>query len=220
MTQSTHEARRRHRREAILEIARTSFFEHGYAGTSMSSIAASLGGSKTTLWSCFPSKEDLFAAVLEGETGRFRMGVLEALDQDGPLVDSLRRFCRAFLRKLLSPDILRLNRLVISEVERFPEVGRIFFEHGPKETGQRLSEYLHSAMERGQLRKADPLLAAQQLTSLCQARSHMRCLWNVGTPPRAEEIDADVETALDTFLRAYLICPETAALETAAPETA
>lgn len=183
MTQSSHEARRRHRRESIIEIARASFFEHGYAGTSMSSIAASLGGSKTTLWSYFPSKEDLFAAVLEGEIGRFRIGVLEVLDQDGPLVETLRRFCRAFLRKLMSPDILRLNRLVISEAERFPEVGRIFFECGPKETGQRLSEYLRRAMDRGLLREADPLLVAQQLLHLCQARSHMRCLWNVGTPP-------------------------------------
>ena len=39
--------------------------EHGYQGTSMSRIAAAVGGSKGTLYSYFQNKEELFAAYME-----------------------------------------------------------------------------------------------------------------------------------------------------------
>src|SRR4026208_346391 len=65
---SRREARRRDRRGAIIGVARRSFLNNGYAATTMSSIAAELGGSKGTLWSYFPGKEELFAAVLRETT--------------------------------------------------------------------------------------------------------------------------------------------------------
>src|SRR3546814_17201673 len=53
------------RRKAFVDAARELFFANGYAGTTMSSIASKVGGSKTTLWTYFPSMEDLFAAVVD-----------------------------------------------------------------------------------------------------------------------------------------------------------
>src|SRR3546814_10314431 len=55
------------RRKAFVDAAREGFFANGYAGTTMSSIASTVGGSKTTLWSYFPSKEALFEAVVRSE---------------------------------------------------------------------------------------------------------------------------------------------------------
>src|SRR5947208_8772182 len=55
------------RRDAIVAIAREAFAADGYAGTSMSSIAARLGGSKGTLYSYFKSKEELFIAVVQSK---------------------------------------------------------------------------------------------------------------------------------------------------------
>src|SRR3546814_14826440 len=53
------------RRKAFVEAARKGFLANGYAGTTMSSIASAVGGSKTTLWTYFPSKEALFEAVVD-----------------------------------------------------------------------------------------------------------------------------------------------------------
>ncbi|HEY2834957.1 MAG TPA: helix-turn-helix domain-containing protein, partial [Rhizomicrobium sp.] len=53
------------RREAILKVAHTAFLSDGYAATSMSAIAAKVGGSKATLYYYFPSKEELFLAVID-----------------------------------------------------------------------------------------------------------------------------------------------------------
>lgn len=174
--------------------------KHGYAGTTMSGIAAALGGSKTTLWSYFPTKEALFAAVIDEEIGRFRGELLGVFDLSGSLEDTLRRFCTALLGKMLQPDSIRLHRIIIGEAERFPEIGRIFFERAPKQTQKRLAAYLEEAMERGELRKADPLLAARQLTTLIQPNFMLR-LWKVNTG----RIDpaAEAATAVETFLRAY-----------------
>ena len=58
------------RRAAMLEIARAAFLREGYAAASMAEIAAKIGGSKATLYSYFPSKKDLFAAVIEEEVRR------------------------------------------------------------------------------------------------------------------------------------------------------
>jgi hypothetical protein len=55
-------------------------------------------------------------------------------------------------------------------------------------------------MRRGELRNADPMLAALQLIALLQARLYFVRLWNVGAPI---DVEADVEAAVDTFVRAY-----------------
>lgn len=194
------EIRREERRRAILRCARASIMKHGYAGTTMSGIAAALGGSKTTLWSYFPTKEAVFGAVIDEEIGRFREELLGIFDLSGSVEATLRRFCTALLTKILQPDTIRLHRVIIGEAERFPEIGRIFYEHAPKQTQERLAAYLSEAMRRGELREADPLLAARQLTMLIQP-SFMLQLWKVNVG----RIDASSEaaTAVDTFLRAY-----------------
>jgi AcrR family transcriptional regulator len=197
---SRRELRRQDRRQQILKAARASFMEHGYAATSMSAIAADLGGSKTTLWSYFPSKEELFGAVLEEEIGRFRAELLAMLDLSGSVGETLRRFCRALLGKISAPDSIRLHRIIAAEAGRFPELGRIFYERAPRHTQEKLAAFLGEAMKRGELRRADPILAAQQLLALLQARLYTFRLWNIAV---ATDPDGDVEVAVDTFVRAY-----------------
>jgi AcrR family transcriptional regulator len=197
---SRRELRRQDRRQQILAAARASFMEHGYAATSMSAIAAQLGGSKTTLWTYFPSKAELFGAVLEEEIGRFRAELLAMLDLSGSVEETLRPFCRALLGKISAPESIRLHRIIAAEAGRFPELGRIFYERAPRHTQEKLAAFLAEAMNRNELRSADPLLAAQQLLALLQARLYTFRLWNIAMPV---ESDGDVEAALDTFLRAY-----------------
>ena len=60
----------------IIAVAREHFFEKGFEGASMSAIAAQLGGSKRTLWSYFPSKEELFVITREDS---YRLSVAIAI---------------------------------------------------------------------------------------------------------------------------------------------
>lgn len=200
---SRREARRQSRQEAIVEVAGPWFLEHGYAGTTMSAIAAELGGSKGTLWSYFPSKEALFSAVVEHVTAEFREQIMLALNPSDDLGQVMRTFCRQFLAKVTSQEAIALHRLIAAEVGRFPEVGRIFYDRGPRVTQQLLADFLGDAMDRGLLRKDDPAAAGRNLIGMCLYGVHQKMLLGVIEGASPESIAKDAERAADVFLRAY-----------------
>lgn len=196
------EARRSERRQAILAIARRSFFELGYSATSMSAISAELGGSKATLWSHFPSKEELFAAVLDQETTAYRQTLTDLLQPTEDLAGTILAFCRSFIAKLVSPEAIRLHRLICAEAERFPEIGTIFHERAPCATQRLIANFLASQIASGTLRPVDPLRAARALASLCMGGAHQRMLW--GQPPASdEELEAEAIFAAESFMAAF-----------------
>ncbi|WP_420144614.1 TetR/AcrR family transcriptional regulator C-terminal domain-containing protein [Sphingobium sp.] len=200
---SKREARKQDRRDAILTVAQDYFLEHGFAGTTMSGIAAKLGGSKGTLWSHFPSKEALFAAVLDRAAKAYRARLSQLLDPDGPLEQTLRTACRSLVEKVTSSEAGALHRLIISEGRRFPQLGQIFFDLAPQNTRLLLAEFLKGAMERGQIRPADPIDAARALMALCMSGCHQQMLIGRLDRPVPQDIAADADFAVDIFLRAY-----------------
>lgn len=200
---SRREANRLSRREAILDVAKGSFLNQGYAAATMSAIAAELGGSKGTLWSYFPSKEALFTAVIDRATEEFRQQLTLVLNPADDLEVALVRFCRHYLTRVMSADGVALHRLVVAEASRFPEVGKIFYERGPRQTHLLLARFIADAQDRGRLQGIDPIHAAQQLTWLCMAGHYQMLLTGAADMVTAEDIAVDVDAAMTTFLRAY-----------------
>lgn len=194
------EARKEERREAILEIAKREFLDHGYSGASMSAISAELGGSKGTLWSYFPSKEELFAAVLDHATREYRSQLANVLKPGEDLRAVVPQFCRGFIAKISSSDGVRLHRLIASEVGRFPEVGDIFYRRAPQPTQQLLADFFERAMDAGTLRREDPLFAARILASLCLG-VQQRVMW--GQELSAAERDGEADRIAEVFMRAF-----------------
>jgi TetR/AcrR family transcriptional repressor of mexJK operon len=201
-TETRRDKNREARRAAIVAVARTAFLEQGYAATSMSTIATQLGGSKGTLWAYFPSKEDLFAAVLDAVTASFRQNLDDALRPGRDCHTTLLDFSQRFLLKMLNPDTIRLHRLIVGEGGRFPEIGRLFYARGPQFVLERLSEYIRGRMEAGELRVDDPMQAAMNLIQLTQMQHNLR-LWGVVGIPTIEELHDHAAKALDLFNRAY-----------------
>lgn len=197
------EARRRDRQDMILTVAQRYFMEHGYAGTTMSGIAATLGGSKGTLWNYYPSKEQLFAAVLDRVARAYRAQLSQILDLDADFAQTLHRACISLIGKVTSPEAIALHRLIISEGGRFPELSQIFFELAPRNTRALMAQFLESAMARGQLRRADPVDAARALMALTMAGSHQQLLMGQIAAPDPAGIEQDAIFAVDLFLRAY-----------------
>lgn len=201
LSPSRREARKADRRRAILDVAERSFLERGYAATSMSTIAAELGGSKTTLWSYFPSKEALFAAVLDAQIDHFQGALDEALLSTGGTRASLTRFGRVFLAKVISPGSIALHRLIVAEAGRFPSVGAAFASRGPLRVRDRLTRWVGEEMAAGRLRQGDATVAARQFIALCQASSYPAKLWC--SLEGVADIDAEVSAAVETFMAAW-----------------
>ena len=207
---SRRDIRKQDRRDAIVTVAQAYFLEYGFAATTMSSIAAELGGSKGTLWSYFPSKDDLFAAVIERAASGYRAQLTQILDPDGPLEPTLKSACRSLIEKVTSPFASAIHRLIVAEGRRFPQLGQIFFDLAPQSTRLLLADFLHGAMERGQIRAGDPADAARALLSLSLSGCHQQKLIGRTDLVTADDIAADADFAVDIFLRAYALPPRSA----------
>ena len=168
----------------------------------MSTIAAELGGSKTTLWSYYPGKEALFLAVLDSKIAGFAAALDEALVPAGGTAAALGRFGRVFLAKILSADSQALKRLMACEAHRFPTMATAYFERGPGRVRERLARFLDEEMAHGLLRAGDAVLAARQFLALCQAGGFNDRFWHCPAAA-AVDIGRDVANAVETFLRAW-----------------
>lgn len=203
MAAAALQTRRDERREGILDVARDCFLAEGYAATSMSTIAARLGGSKGTLYNYFRSKEELFAAVMQRQCGELSEALFGVDATTGGMKARLLHFARSFLVRLMEPQALAMHRLVIGEGGRFPEIGRAFYDSGPRIVMAQMADFLRADMDAGRLRRADPRVAAQQLKDLAISGVYWPHLWGVLPAFNDSEADAQAALAVDTFLRAY-----------------
>lgn len=191
------------RRKAFVDAAREAFFARGYAGTTMSSIASKVGGSKTTLWSYFPSKEDLFAAVVDDLMEHYGEALSADLPLDGPVKDVLTQFGNILMRTLISTPLLSLYRLVVGEAERFPHLAETFYDRGPRRGKARLAEWMGEKMVRGELRTGDPLRAVYHFAGLCQSGLYYHAILGLPEGREIEKLPAEIDAAVDTFHRAW-----------------
>jgi AcrR family transcriptional regulator len=194
--------RRDQRREAIIDVARAVFSQEGFAAASMSTIAARLGGSKGTLYNYFRSKEELFAAFVGEECGRFSDGLFEGGDE----VDIAARLTligRRFLAHLMSEWGVRIYQLVVAEARRTPELSRAFYDSGPAVGLQRLTQMLEAARARGEIETDDCEVAADQFLALCRGNLHFRYSLNLIDQPSEAQVHATIDEAVRTFMARY-----------------
>jgi len=189
------------RREHILAVAAEAFALEGYGITSMSTIAARLGGSKATLYKYFSSKEELFQAVMQRKCEAV-IGPLEELaDASNDPAALLHAFGMIFLSRLCQPDALVIHRTVHGEGQRFPEVARTFFAFGPDAAYSVLTPALARFDAAGQIDCPDPRLAAEQFLGMVRGDLHLRVSSGLIPPPSDAEIERQVAHAVGIFVR-------------------
>src|SRR5580700_3339107 len=133
MMELSGDSRGGRKRQAIAEAATSLFLRKGYDGTSMDDIATLAGVSKQTVYVHFRDKERLFRDIILGTTkrveGLVRL-IASTLSETQDLEHDLGQLARRFVGEIMEPQVLRLRRLVIATADRFPEIGRIWFEQG------------------------------------------------------------------------------------------
>jgi AcrR family transcriptional regulator len=189
------------RREAILRAATALFLEKGYGGTSIGAVNRRAGGSRTSIYQYFGSKEALFGAIVAQKCGEIFTVLAEPDIAARPPREALTRFGYRFLEIVLAPEGIALTRAVIADSGRFPELARVFHEAGPVAGKARLADYLAEQAARGTLVIADPATASRQLADMMIGTLQMRALLGVA-PPSEAECRRVVDEAVETFLRA------------------
>jgi len=200
---STPGVRRGRKFEQVLEGAREVFMTDGFEGASVDDIARAAGVSKATLYSYFPDKQLLFLEVAKSECARQAALAQKSIENDAPVREVLTRVAGRLMDFMTSDFGRRMFRICAGESERFPTIGREFYESGPCLVRARMIEYLGAARDRGELRIDDMDLAADQFPALCKAGVFDRLVFGVTEVPTPQDRARTIEGAVDTFLARY-----------------
>jgi AcrR family transcriptional regulator len=195
-------ARTEDRRLAIIDAARSVFQDMGYERASMSEIARRLGGSKATLYGYYPSKEDLFIATVHHDIETRTSDVLAGVRAAPNLRAALTHFAENYLRLALDPHTLNLFRMVGAQpIES--GIGKAFFQDGLMARRRRMADFLKEAMDRGELRQADPWTAINHLKGMAEADLLEGAMLSAELPAGEARRKKAAHDAVDAFLRAY-----------------
>lgn len=191
------------KRQAILDAAYRLFRMQGFEGTSISDITAEFGGSRATVYSHFPSKEELFVECMTAALENYITGAVAQLDAAGSNPDAtLREFGAKILSFGASPEMVAVRRLIIAEASR-SGIGKLFFTKLVA-LRTRVAELLSKFMVSGTLRSDDADFAASQLRALLEAEIIEPMLLHVHEDsPDAEEVAKAADRAVTAFMRAY-----------------
>jgi AcrR family transcriptional regulator len=188
------------RRQAILHAAMEVFREEGYERASMAEIAARVGGSKSTLYGYFASKEELYAAAMLDSAREEAVKLERMLDTSHASITLvLEEFGRSYLYFVTSPDIVAKKRSIFGQAG-CSSVGALLYAGGPKQTLGKLADYIGLQMRAGVLRRADPEIASMHLQGLLEAGIVEPGLF--GAAPRLTIEDA-VPIAIQAFTLIY-----------------
>ncbi|NMO51480.1 TetR/AcrR family transcriptional regulator [Actinoplanes sp. TBRC 11911] len=193
------------KRASITEAAIAEFVQRGYTGASVDSIATRAGVSKPTIYSHFGNKQRLFLAVIGGylrdsytDLGPRADGIADAPDLRTALVD----FLGAWVEVVLREDIMTLRRLVIGEVERFPQLGEVWARINIVHDDALVRAFT-ALDQRGTLQVPDPRAAVRQLIAMTIGAAQLIRTFRPAYRFDDGELDALVTSGVDVFLSAY-----------------
>ena len=203
--------RRERRKEArpgeLLDAALSLFVEKGFAATRVEEVAARAGVSKGTLFLYFPSKEDLFKAVVrETIAGRFGEWNQELDAFEGNSAELLRHCLHAWWERIGMTAASGITKLVMSEAGMFPEIAAFYQQEVIGPGHDLLKRILQRGIDRGEFRPMELEYAIYSLIApmiflLMWKHSMAPCC------PASQQIEpvAFIDTQLDLLLGGMLV---------------
>jgi len=191
------------RLSAILTAAEEVFLEKGFERGSLDDVAKKAGASKATIYSHFGDKVGLFRAIIASRADVISTPIKQAEITHASVDDVLKAFGTNFLNTLTSPIALKFYKLIISHGAHFPELGRMWFDNGPRTIIRKLAAFLRERTAEGELDVADPEAAAEMFLMSLRGTVHIQALLQLIEPPFDALITAKVKASVDMFIKAH-----------------
>ncbi len=150
----------------ILDAALEVFAERGLAAARLDDIAKRAGLSKGTIYLYFPNKEELFREVIRHSVIAFIERGEERIESIDDPLQALITWMEGYWAWLRTPVFPAMHRLVNSEAHSFPDVAAFYATEVIERALRLVCGMLTRAMDHGQLRRMDPLVAARMLSAL------------------------------------------------------
>ena len=167
-TQIDKQHRRERRKDArpgeLMAAALSVFVEKGFAGTRVEEVAQRAGVSKGTLFLYFPSKLDLFKAVVrENIAGRFAEwnSMFDAFS--GSTSDLVRYTMHQWWERIGATQASGITKLVMSEGAVFPEIAEFYRQEVIEPGNDLIKRVLRRGMDSGEFRQINPDYAIYSL---------------------------------------------------------
>ncbi|GAA1955626.1 TetR/AcrR family transcriptional regulator [Kitasatospora viridis] len=194
------------KRRTIIDAALAEFLREGYAAASVDAITARSGVSKATIYKHFGNKERLFLAAvgsfLPSSYAELEPGISGLADAPD-LRAALITLAVDWARLLMHPQVLSLRRLVIGEIDRFPQLGRLWYRVTYDLNNGPLVDTFAELHRRGALRVPDLPLAVQQLVAATVGVPLLIRTFNPDAEFDDAELTRQMTSGVDLFLAGY-----------------
>lgn len=192
------------KREAIVQAAIAEFRANGFEVTSMDKIAALAEVSKRTVYNHFPSKEELFAEILQQLwTSSTEMQDM-SYHPERSLRVQLRELLESKMKMLSDTNFIDLARVAIAATIHSPERAQNMVSR-LNEREESFTAWIRAAQVDGRLKAVDPNFAATQIHGLVKAFSFWPQITLGAEMLTTAEQSAVIESSLGLFLGWYEI---------------
>jgi TetR/AcrR family transcriptional regulator, mexJK operon transcriptional repressor len=187
------------RHAELLDTALDHFLERGYEQATIEAITASVGMTKRTVYARYDGKASLFLASVRRAIERLAIpdDRIRAAESDD-LEETLVALARLRVDRLMTPDGLKLQRIINTESYRFPEIFTWSYELGALPVIELLADVLAGETEAGRLAIDEPLMAANLFIGMVVG-GPARLIVS-GNPLSSEEVDRRLRYGVRLFL--------------------
>lgn len=153
----------------LLEAALTLFVEKGLVATRQEEVAKLAGVSKGTLYLYYPSKDELFKAVIEAYLTQVLVEGSEIVDQyEGSTSDLLRLLGQTWWQRVGSSKAAGLLILIMAEARKFPELAQFYVDEVVAPSHALLGRVVQRGMDKGEFRRMEVMPVVQALIAPMQ----------------------------------------------------
>ncbi len=155
MTEPRWRRRKAERPGDIAAAALAVFAEKGFAGARIEEIARRAGLSKGAVYLYFPTKEDLFRAVVETAVAPNLELIERLVSVDMPFAERLRLLLPRFAEIVTTLPVGAVAKMVIGESRNFPELAKVWYDNVVSRAVAILTGLIEQAQARGEVREGD-----------------------------------------------------------------
>ena len=191
------------RREQILRVATRLFARQGCQGTTTKEIARKAGVTEALIFRHFPSKDDLYWAVIQGKIKSAPPGdeLRENLSATGADLDVFAGLAAQILDRRARDQ--SLSRLLLYSALENHRLSQRFFRTYVADYYQVLSDHIRRRIQDGAFRRVDPLLAARGFLGMVIYHSWVQELFG-GKRYQKFSVQQVSRTLADIWLRGML----------------
>lgn len=206
----TRQRRKAERPQQLLEAAYTQFTTRGLAATRTEDVAQLAGVSKGTLFRYYPSKDELFKAVVRTYLGQFIVESADLVDQhEGSAAELLQDLAKTWWSRVGQSQAAGIIKLIVAEAANFPDLAQFYMDEVVAPCHALLGRAVQRGIDRGEFRPMDVSSVVMALVAPVQFLVlYQQCAAACSVTPVPMEPDLFIRTQIELLLRGLEVRPD------------